>query len=436
MYRVSASAKFPFRITMSMLLASALLVLGSLATPVSSAMASESPIEWAQPLQITSSAGLADVTCPEADLCLATDSSGSLHMSVAPTDPPSWVDVDLTGGTSGLGAISCPSSSFCAVVGEDELFSSTEPAGGAATWTTSTLPALDDISCAGPTFCVGTDQSGEVFTSTDPAGGASAWQATDLELPDWRLGPSVLHTISCPSASLCVAGSDVGTVVTSSNPTGTAAAWTRTFVGGNPKNFNNGAGPSVTGLDCPSTSFCATTTNWGSSASTSVDPLGGKDAWNVSLLDEFFWAHYVGCAGTSFCVTVGQGGYAAAALAPSDPSTAWSKPDQIDAFGEPTAVSCAPGGAVCVVVDAAGYATVGRPQLEVQPAAGGGENAGGKSPDAGPPPPAAKPKAKHRRCARRPHHHHTRDGKRVSSGGKGSRNRCGRRGGKRGGRSA
>jgi hypothetical protein len=422
---------------MSMVLASALLALGSLGTPVSSALASESPIDWAQPLQVASPTDLTDVSCPGADLCLATDSSGSLHLSTAPTDPSSWVAEDLTGGTSGLGAISCPSSSYCAVVAEGELFSSSEPTGGVATWTASTLPeTLDDISCASPTFCAGTNQTGEVFTSTDPTGGASAWQATDLELPDWRLGPSVLHEISCPSASLCVAGSDVGTVVTSSNPTGPAAAWTRTFAGGNPKNFNNGAGPSVTGLDCPSISFCATTTNWGSSASTSIDPLGGKGAWNAFLLDESLWSHYVGCAGASFCVTVGQGGYAAAALVPSDPAATWSEPDQIDGFGEPTAVSCAPGGAVCVVVDAAGYATVGRPQLDAQPVAGGDGSAEGKSPDAAPPSHAAKPKVKHRRCRSRRGHHHAHGGKRVSSGGKGSRNRCGRHAGKRGGRSA
>jgi hypothetical protein len=418
---------------MSMVLASALLALGSLGTSVSSALASESPIDWAQPLQIASPADLADVSCPGADLCLATDSSGSIHLSIAPTDPSSWVAEDLTGGTSGLGAISCPNSSYCAVVGEGELFSSSEPTGGVATWTASTLPeTLDDISCASPTFCAGTNQTGEVFTSTDPTGGASAWQATDLELPDWRLGPSVLHAISCPSASLCVAGSDVGTVVTSSNPTGPAAAWTRTFVGGNPKNFNNGAGPSVTGLDCPSISFCATTTNWGSSASTSIDPLGGKSAWHVSLLEEFFWAHYVGCAGASFCVTVGQGGYAAAALAPSEPSTTWSASEQVDDLGEPTAVSCAPDGAVCVVVDDAGYATVGRPQ----PVAGGDGNVERKSPDTAPLSPAAKPKAKHRHCPHRRGRHHAHGSKRVSSGGKGSRSRCGRRGGRRGGRSA
>jgi hypothetical protein len=411
-----------------MVLASVLLTLGSFGTPVSPALASESPIIWAQPLQLESKASLADVACPDADLCLATDSGGSLHLSTTPTDPSSWVADDLTGGTSGLGAISCPSPSYCAVVGEGALFSSTEPAGGVTAWTSSTLPgALDDISCSGPTFCAATDQTGEVFTSVDPTGGPSAWQATDLELADWRLGPSVLHTISCPSASLCVAGSDVGTVVTSSNPTGPAAAWTRTFVGGNPKNFNNGAGPSVTGLDCPSISFCAASTDWGSSVSTSVDPLGGKGAWGVSLLQEFFWAHYVSCAGTSFCVTVGQGGFAAAALAPSDPSTSWGEPEQIDDFGEPSAVSCAPGGAVCVVVDTVGYAMVGLPQLDAQrPTTGGNGNTEAESPIGGLPSPVAKPRAKHRRCARRRGRHHTHGGKRVSSGGKGSRSRCGR----------
>lgn len=437
MYKVSIPTKPRSPTAMPTLLASILLVLGSLGIQASTAIASESPIEWAQPLPIASPASLADVSCPEADLCLAGDSAGSLHLSTDPTDPSSWVDEDLTGGTSGLGAISCPGPSYCAVVADGELFSSSEPAGGVATWTASTLPVLDDISCAGPTFCAGTNETGEVLTSTNPTGGASAWQVTDLELSDWRLGPSVLHAISCPNASLCVAGSDVGTVVTSSNPTGPASAWTRTFVGGNPKNFNNGAGPSVTGLDCPSTSFCAASTNWGSSVSASIEPLGGEGAWRASLLDESLWAHYVGCAGASFCLTVGQGGYASAALAPAEPSSTWSEPDRVDESGEPTAVSCAPSEAVCLMVDDAGYATVGRPQLDLQqPAFGGGDNLEGKAQGAAVPLPAAKPRVRHRHCARRHGHHHDHAGKRVSSGGRGSRNRCGRRGGRRGGRPA
>ncbi len=63
-----------------------------------------------------------------------------------------------------------------------EVFTSTEPTGGANAWTKTFDPggSLYAVSCPAVSFCVGADGAGDVVSSTDPAGGASTWAHATL----------------------------------------------------------------------------------------------------------------------------------------------------------------------------------------------------------------------------------------------------------------
>lgn len=121
-----------------------------------------------------------------------------------------------------LNGIASPSASLCvAVAGGGLALVSTDPAGGASTFhveqieTTRTYCAvregsapctapLDAISCPSTSFCVAADTAGDVVSSTNPSGGASTWTTTKIDSHE-------LTAVSCASVYLCVAGDGDGT---------------------------------------------------------------------------------------------------------------------------------------------------------------------------------------------------------------------------------
>ena len=122
-------------------------------------------------------------------------------------------------------AVSCPSVSLCvATTTAGDVFTATDPTGGASAWTktTSTRGAPPAPSRARRSRSASpVDYGGHALTSTDPAGSASAWR-TDHD----RLRTPV-SGLSCPSVSLCVAVDGLGNVLTTTDPTGSASAWTK-----------------------------------------------------------------------------------------------------------------------------------------------------------------------------------------------------------------
>jgi hypothetical protein len=183
--------------------------------------------------------------------------------------------------------------------------SSTDPAGGAATWTAFTLPTGDDlvgVSCASAAFCAAVDGAGDLYTSSDPAAGAGAWAATTLDL-DGHL----LTGIACPAADECLASADGGEILSSTDPTGGPAGWTTTQAD---PDFSY----SPQGISCPSTSFCVAFDDAGN-VLTSTDPTGGASAWDVTKVDSSSddagaLDGAVTCASTQFCMLVDQAGNA------------------------------------------------------------------------------------------------------------------------------
>lgn len=303
---------------------------------------------------------LTSVSCPTGSLCLAAGPQGTLYSSTDPTVLGSWSGDRITDG--GLDQVSCARVNWCVARGYNRtLLYSEEPTSGAAGWSSVSMPFALDLACPTESFCAAIDGSGNVLTSTDPLGGAGTWTATDLKLPEWRLGPNETHEISCPAADFCVVGGDVGIVAVSEDPTGGTAAWKKAFVG-NPEDFYNGAGPNIDGLDCPGPGFCAASM-WSGTLAASAEPAGGESAWVHKRAEgSFFRAISCSLHGEA-CVAVNGAGKAFTAFDLSAVGSTWSAPELFPHEGLED-VSCEPNGSFCVVVDDQGYATLGKVREE------------------------------------------------------------------------
>ena len=103
--------------------------------------------------------GVFSVSCPSASLCVTVGSSdtGESEDVGVSTDPGSgsWSRYEIPNANPGN--VSCPTSSFCMLGGTNDgnVLISTNPAGGAGTWT----PVLADrINCASTPDACGTEQ--------------------------------------------------------------------------------------------------------------------------------------------------------------------------------------------------------------------------------------------------------------------------------------
>jgi hypothetical protein len=385
---------------------------------------SAGPQAWRRLLtgEVEPSAG--SPSCPTAGFCAVAGSLGRIYTSTEPTDPASWQATTVTEGE--VWSVSCTGPDWCVALGEGPtLLYSDEPGASAGAWNSVSRPAGRKVSCPTTNFCAMLGEEDEVLTSTEPLGGAETWTVTDLELPDWRLGPNWLNQLSCPTADLCAVAGDVGTVLASEEPSGGKATWVKSFIGANDP-YNNGAGPSVDGLDCTVASFCAATT-WAGTVATTSDPLAGSGGWTLSSAPASNFLGPISCADeVPLCVAVDGHGYAFSSRKPDQLSSPWGTMEQIDGEGELNGVSCAFEGALCVASDQAGRVIVGVPGEEEGSSSGG---SGGGGPGPVPVPPG--PPHKHHK-----HHCKHRTGKpkrmgigpaqKVSSGGKRARTRCGR----------
>jgi hypothetical protein len=376
---------------------------------------------WTTVLSGAEGPELNSVSCPTSGFCAAAGTLGRLHTSHDPLDPASWVTASIAEGN--VWDVSCASATWCvALAAGPALLYSTDPGGGAAAWSSVSRPAGSSVSCPSPSFCAILRGSDEVLTSTEPISGAAGWSATDLKLGDWRLGPTTLRTLSCPLAGLCVAAGDVGTVVASSNPQGGFTTWVRSFVGANDP-YNNGAGPSVDGLDCTTSSFCVATT-WAGTVATATAPTLGTSAWSLSGAPTSYFPGPVSCADDgSLCVAIDRDGRAISSRDPGQLTPSWGTLEQITDTETLDDVSCAADGALCAAADQDGQVIVGTPRAadEGQPA--GSQPADPPSSHPAPAGLAPSPEAVRRKRPRRPRHHRCHGGQKKRAA---ARARCGR----------
>jgi hypothetical protein len=232
-----------------------------------------------------------------AGLLLLMAPSSSLALSWSAAVNPPRPDAD----PSDLGPLACPSITLCVAAdgyGSGDLVVSTNPLGGAATWTVTTLPGVSvvsSIACPNVSLCVAGDGDGNVWTSTDPPGGFRAWHRAHLESP---INTDGLSGMSCPSTSLCVATDDNGNVWSSSDPTGGRIAWHHARI---PIGADGINGPA----SCPTASLCVVLSENGRTY-TSHRPLSG--GWAVTGSPPNAALDFVGltCPSANLCVTGGS----------------------------------------------------------------------------------------------------------------------------------
>jgi hypothetical protein len=192
-----------------------------------------------------------------------------------------------------LAGVSCPSAQLCvggagAGRGSGDVVTSAHPLRGS--WRTRPVDrynAFLSISCPNASLCFAIDDSGHVLSSRDPGEGERAWHAVRIDPKSGLLG------IACPTKRLCVAIGDRHSVFSSTAPTDAASAWTRTEV-------NPGQGV-LTGLACPSARFCiAVGDGQARDVLTSTHPTGGTSAWRTSRVSSTLST--VACASAKLCL--------------------------------------------------------------------------------------------------------------------------------------
>lgn len=304
------------------------------------------PLSWSSPTLLDpgpeTSPALNGASCPSASLCVAVDSYGNVVSSTEPTNAGSWrvsrAYVNRTGYFS-LDAVSCAGAGFCFAGGGGTFRSSTDPAGGAGTWSSHAAPQEPvprSVSCPSRNLCVGVTYEGEVWSSTEPRGDRLAWKVASVDEGEHN----TLYGISCPTTSLCVAVDAGGDVLTSNEPTGGKTAWHSAAVD---------PGHAILGVSCASESLCVGVDQAGDVLS-STHPAGGPSEWTVSEVEKGIAIRAVSCSG-SLCVAVDEVGDVLSSTDPAGGAGAWSVV-HVDEHSL-RAVSCAPE-SLCVATDTNG----------------------------------------------------------------------------------
>jgi len=263
------------------------------------------------------------------------------HAGVSPLTWAAPVQIDHQPPYSGnsITAVSCPTSTFCVAADfNGDVVTSTNPTGGAGSWTVQTTQALssfDGVSCVGTSLCVAVDGGGGVTTSTNPASATPAWsQAAPVDVNNF------LNAVSCVSTTFCVAADSAGNVLISTNPTGGAPAWSVANVDG---------GQSILSMSCATTTLCVGGDSVGQIVA-STNPTGGSGAWIVSLVDINHQIAGMSCPSTTLCVGVDNAGNVLTSSAPAGGAVAWTVTN-VDSTNVLTGVSC---NTLCAAVDATG----------------------------------------------------------------------------------
>ncbi len=312
--------------------------------------ASSSPFTWSSPEMIdsggtTTPPQLSGVSCPSVSLCVAVDSYGNVVSSTEPANLGSWrVSRAYVNSNdySNLDAVSCASVGFCVTSGGGTFRSSTDPAGGAGSWSAHNTPREDvprSLSCPSRQLCVGITNGGEVWSSTEPSGNRLSWNAVNME-EEGKEGRA-LHGVSCPTISFCVAVGEAGNVFSTAEPTGDKEAWHLAAVD---------PGRAILAISCASESLCVAVDEAGDVLS-STEPVGGASTWRLATVEQGVAIHAVSCTRGSLCVAVNASGDVLTSTDPTGGVGAWDL-TRVDSHSL-QGVSCA-SASLCVATDADG----------------------------------------------------------------------------------
>jgi hypothetical protein len=272
---------------------------------------------------------------PGSTVCLAAELAGVLLTSTNPAGGAGSWSAGKVAAPDGLSAVACPGLSLCIGVGLD-VYHSSDPAGGASTWRTTKLNGRPPIAVTCPTarLCVVTRGDGTLATSTNPAGGAAAWKIARID-PNNALDGAV-----CSAEPRCFVADSAGAVFTSANPTGGRAAWTRSR-----------ATAAFTAGACPTSSLCVTVGGGEVATSGAIATSTAPDAqvWKRQPIPDNLVS--VSCPFGSLCVAVGEGG---ALYVSTDPASGTWSHAIIDYGLDLSSVSCA-SASLCLATDDAGH---------------------------------------------------------------------------------
>lgn len=333
------------------------LVLAVVVLPSASATAVR-PLAWTTPAAFDLGQNGSNlpyaVSCASVSLCVAVDGYGNVITSTNPTGGAStWsqanVESMIVGGLSVLQGVSCPSASFCVATEHlGSVFTSTDPTGGASAWTQTKIFSIfgpDGVSCASTTLCAAFFDTA-LTTSSNPTGPPTAWS-------DGFTDGHNFGGVSCPSTSLCVAVDDAGDVIVSTDPANSSPTWAVSSVD---------SGRSLDAIACPTVSLCVATDTVGDVV-TSTDPTGGASAWTSSNVDATNPITAVSCPSSSVCLATDSNGNALYSADPSGGTAAWTT-TSADANDDLTGISC-PTTGTCIAVDYSGSEVVGSPAVEL-----------------------------------------------------------------------
>lgn len=241
---------------------------------------------WGRARPIDAPMTIDQIACPDAQLCVATDSSGHILTTHDPLSASSrWTRASVA--TYALGDLACPSATLCVAVGGDGVEVSTDPSGGASAWRPTEVDpgdGLSAIACPSTGLCVATDDNAGVVSTTDPAGPSSGWTRTVLAAQEpqqcgkyFMTCPAPLPSVSCPAVTLCVAMDDDGDTFVTSDA---GASWSSGATAPIGAGYTGGAGV----IACPAVNLCVTETGmyyeW--EVATTTDPTDPTSlAWNA-----------------------------------------------------------------------------------------------------------------------------------------------------------
>jgi peptidylprolyl isomerase len=245
------------------------------------------------------------VACPSTTLCVfagesTTSKTVAVEASQGPFTPGGRVvghpvtipqAFDDSWGNWADPHLSCPSVTLCVLSTPDANYATSSPLTGP--WVLELADSSDisgDITCPDVDFCAAILFPNGVMISTQPLGGARTWSRTELDSQDnvcSKVGCSndvSLSAIACPSPRLCIVGGNRGGsggeswIETSSDPIGGSSTWSRGSPPVKPVGSGRG-GYAVAPLGCPTTGFCVAAVN--GQLGVSDDPAGGFQTWHA-----------------------------------------------------------------------------------------------------------------------------------------------------------
>lgn len=200
---------------------------------------------------------LISVSCGSAQLCVSGDDYPKEIMTATdPTGgPAAWNDAIGIGhlhSADGLVGISCPTSQFCAGVGDDGVYASTDPTGPLST-DVAVTQYLEAIACGSSRLCVA------VVGARDDGGPGGVWRSTDPGAPHpvWHLTAADAYqqfAVACHRQALCVATDGDGEVQVSAHPAASQPGWQVARVDGTNV---------ISGVSCPTARLCVAGDTYG-----------------------------------------------------------------------------------------------------------------------------------------------------------------------------